>query len=221
MLYKKNFLYFKKPYYSPNVESFIFRFYGRILKFDFNITGKNKEKILDFGCGGGGNLKYFSKLGFKTYGVDITTANLKLSKKINKSLITKLVSPKPKNQLYFPNIAFDVVISIQTLDFLNNKDMKIAINNLYNNMKKGGIIYCSLNAYSNYYRKHGKYLGDGLWNIKLKTDRINYNLNLNFVKKKEMKKIFYQFKPIYIDYYDSSFRNEGSEKRFTFLGIKE
>ena len=51
------------------------------MKFDFNITGKNKEKILDFGCGGGGNLKYFSELGFKTYGVDITAANLKLSKK--------------------------------------------------------------------------------------------------------------------------------------------
>lgn len=169
----------------------------------------------------GGNLKYFSKLGFKTYGVDITDANLKLSKKINKSLISKLVSPKPKNQLYFPNIAFDVVISIQTLDFLNNKDMKTVINNLYNNMKKGGIIYCSLNAYSNYFRKHGRYVGYGLWNIKLKTDRLDYDIHLNFVKKKDMKKIFNQFKPIYIDYYDSSFRNEGCEKRFTFLGIKE
>ena len=36
-----------------------------------------------------------------------------------------------------------------------------------------------------------------------------------------MKKKFKLFKPVYIDYYDSSFRNEGSEKRYTFLGIKE
>lgn len=66
--------------------------------------------------------------------------------------------------------------------------MKIAINNLYNNMKKESIIYCSLNAYSHYYRKHGKYAGDGLWNVRLKTDKLNYNLLINFVKKKDIKK---------------------------------
>ena len=64
--------YFNKSYFAPNIESFIFRFYGRILVHDFNITGKNKEKILDFGCGQGSALKYFHNLGFDVYGVDIS-----------------------------------------------------------------------------------------------------------------------------------------------------
>lgn len=54
-------------------------------------------------------------------------------------------------------------------------------------MKKGEI-YCFLNAYSNYFRKHGKYVGDGLWNVRLKTDRLNYDIFLNFVKKRILKK---------------------------------
>ena len=44
----------------------------------------------------------------------------------------------------------------------------------------------------------------------------------NFTKNKShVKKRFKLFKPLYIDSYDLQFRNEGSEKRFTFCGIKE
>jgi hypothetical protein len=37
----------------------------------------------------------------------------------------------------------------------------------------------------------------------------------------EMREKFNLFKPVYLDYYDSSFREEGSEFRYTFFGIKE
>ena len=46
--------------------------------------------------------------------------------------------------------------------------------------------------------------------------------NLNFVETKEkMIKKFHMFYPKYVDFYDSSFRNEGSEFRWTFTGIKK
>lgn len=38
--------------------------------------------------------------------------------------------------------------------------------------------------------------------------------------KKEMKEKFYMFQPVYVDYYDSSFREEGSEFRWTFCGVE-
>ena len=89
-------------------------------------------------------------------------------------------------------------------------------------MEKGGIIYASMNARIIIELQHGKYLSDGLWKIKFNNGRVKYDIRYNFVKNKnEMKKKFKLFKPVYIDYYDSSFRNEGSEKRYTFLGIKE
>jgi hypothetical protein len=51
---------------------------------------------------------------------------------------------------------------------------------------------------------------------------VDYDLSYNFVKsKEEMKNKFSLFKPIYLDYYDASFREEGSEFRYTFFGVKE
>ena len=65
-------------------------------------------------------------------------------------------------------------------------------------------------------------MGDGLWHVKFDNGRVKYDLGLNFTKDKdEMRDKFSLFKPIYLDHYDHSFREEGSEKRFTFFGIKE
>ena len=57
--------YWQKPYTADNVESFVFRVYGRILKYELGITGEKGEKLLDFGCGEGANLSYFNRLDFK------------------------------------------------------------------------------------------------------------------------------------------------------------
>ena len=66
--YKLNKIAFKNLYDSPNVESFIFRFYDRILKYEYGITRKKKEKILDFGCGAGANLNFFKNFFFLLWG---------------------------------------------------------------------------------------------------------------------------------------------------------
>jgi hypothetical protein len=51
---ERNVSYWSSTYNAPNVDSFIFRFHGRILKFDYGIDGSNHERILDFGCGKAG-----------------------------------------------------------------------------------------------------------------------------------------------------------------------
>lgn len=224
---KKNDDFWKQTYDAPNVESFIFRLYGRILRFDHGIDGSKHEKILDFGCGQGGALNYFDKLGFDCYGVDISENAIQTARKNIPHIPSKhlgVIDPKPDENNIFFGGNFDVVISIQTLDFLSNTDFDKAIKSLYNSMKPGAKIYASMNGWSNYFRKHGKYVGNGLWYVKFKTkgNRYEYDTFLNFVKdKKEMKKKFSLFKPVYVDYYDSSFREEGSEFRYTFFGIKE
>lgn len=220
----KNAQYWADAYNAPNVESFLFRFYGRILKFDYGIDGSQHERLFDFGCGQGGALSYFDQLGFNCFGADIAQNDIEAARGLLPHLADQLlvVDPKPDPERVFGGGEFDVVISIQTLDFLSNTDFEQAIRCLYNNMKRGAKIYASMNGYSNYYRDHGTYAGDGLWNIKLKTARLDYDLFLNFVKDKdEMRQKFSLFKPVYLDYYDSSFREEGSEFRYTFFGVKE
>ena len=220
----KNAQYWAAAYDAPNVESFLFRFYGRILKFDYGIDGSKHERVLDFGCGQGGALRYFDKLGFNCYGVDIAVNDIQAAKNNMPHIANQfqVIDPKPDEKNIFFGGGFDIAISIQTLDFLSNTDFAKAIQSIYNSMKPGAKIYASMNGFDNYYRKHGTNIGDGLWHIKLKTSRLNYDLCLNFVKDKdEMKQKFALFKPVYLDHYDSSFREEGSEFRYTFFGIKE
>ncbi|HYB97265.1 MAG TPA: class I SAM-dependent methyltransferase [Vicinamibacterales bacterium] len=223
MYLDKNQQYWSGQYNAPNVESFIFRFYGRILKFDYGIDGSNHERILDFGCGQGGALRFFDQLGFNVFGVDIAEADLEVARQLLPHRREQLmrVDPKPDPELSLFGGGFDIVISIQTLDFLSNSDFEKALRCLYNNMRPGAFIYASMNGWSNYYRQHGTEAGDGLWHIRLKTSRLDYDLYLNFVKDKDdMRQRFSLFTPIYLDYYDSSFREEGSEFRYTFFGQK-
>ena len=161
-----NSRYWDGRYQASNVESFIFRFYGRILKFDYGIDGSKHERILDFGCGEGGALSYFDKLGFDCFGVDIARNDVKAAQAHMPHIASqfKVIDPKPdENQMFFEGIKFDVVISIQTLDFLSNSDFEKAIRCLYNNMKPGAKLYASMNGWDMYYRKYGEYVGDGLW----------------------------------------------------------
>jgi len=222
---EKNQQYWDGRYTAPNVESFIFRMYGRILRFDYGIDGSKHESVLDFGCGEGGALHFFDRQGFNCYGVDIAKNDIATAQKTLPHIAGhfRVVDPTPDpNLVFFDGVKFDVVISIQTLDFLSNSDFDKAIRCIYNNMKPGAKIYASMNGWPMYYRNHATPAEDGLWHVKFKTERVDYDLYLNFVKDKaEMKEKFKLFKPVYLDYYDSSFREEGSEFRYTFFGIKE
>jgi hypothetical protein len=117
-----------------------------------------------------------------------------------------------------------VVISIQTLDFLSDTDCQTVLSNLFDQMVPGAVIYASFNGTKNYYFNHSSAIedGDGLRQVKFNNGRVNYDLKLNFCDSKdEMKSKFRMFKPKYIDSYSSSFREEGSEFRWTFCGTKE
>lgn len=220
----KNAMYWSGTYDAPNVESFIFRFYGRILRFDYGIDGSKHERILDFGCGQGGALNYFDKLGFDCYGVDIAEKDIEAAKHLMPHIRDQFIvtDPRPSADRVFFGGDFDIVISIQTLEFLSTSDQQKAIASLYKSMKPGAKIYASMSSESMYYRKHAQYADDGLWHVKFNNGRVDYDLFVNFVKDKEdIRQRFSLFKPVYLDHYDSSFREEGSEFRYTFFGVKE
>ena len=160
---KKNSEYYEKGYEAENVESYVFRFYGRILKHDFKMDGSKKEKILDFGCGGGAALKFFKSKGFKVYGVDISTKDINQAKLIMPDIKENflIIDPKPKIKDFFFNGNFDFIISIQTLYFLNETDIQIRLKTLYNMMKPGAYIYASMIGTKSYMYEYSKPVGGG------------------------------------------------------------
>jgi len=142
----------------------------------------------------------------------------------------ELIDPKPHiGQRYFAKHYpdgewIDVAVSIQTLDFLSDTDCQTALNNIYDQMKPGAVIYASFNGTKLFYYNHSHPLanGDGLRHVKFNNGRVSYDLLINFCdSREEMRDKFSMFKSLYLDYYDSSFREEDSEFRWTFCGIKE
>jgi len=220
-----NQTYWNGRYEAPNVESFVFRFYGRILVHDFGITGVNGETVLDFGCGEGGALRFFASKGFIPFGVDIAAKDIAIAKQTMPQFASnfKVINPKPNRDLkLLGGELADVVISIQTLDFLSDSDCNEVVACLYENSKPGAVIYATMNAWDMYYRNRATYVEDGLWHVQLDNGRVKYDLMCNFVRDKaSMAKKFGPFRPIYIDEYNIEVRGEGCERRFTYCGVKD
>lgn len=220
----KNHNYWELGYYAPNVESYIFRFYAYFLKPN-KIVGK--KKVLDFGCGQGSAVNYFHNLGYKSYGVDISKKDLGFAKKFYKNIKNNFfhVNPDPNKQDYYGfKKDIDIVVAAQSLYFFNNTDLKICLNNLKSSMKKGGIIFATMQTPKHYYFKNAKKYNDGLYEVKLKNKRTNVQSHfINYTKsKKDLLKKFNMFEPLEIGYYDMGLtKNEPQTHHFTFIGRKK
>jgi hypothetical protein len=62
---EKNRSSWQYGYDAPNVESWVFRWNGRILRNKLGITSGN---LLDWGCGQGATAGFFQRIGFDAYG---------------------------------------------------------------------------------------------------------------------------------------------------------
>ncbi len=147
-------------------ESHVIRVYHTTLDYQLHMTG---GKILDFGCGNGTHLKYFQSKGFIPYGCDIS----KVAIKRRKNLIPRyaknfhVIPNVPDLKKYFPS-DFDLIFSNQALYYLNDKDIKNIIGQLYKMLRPGGVIFATMMPPSNYYYKLVTGESDGLSRVELK-----------------------------------------------------
>ncbi len=113
-----------------------------------------KGKLLDVGCGGGRDAKYFVQKGFDVTGVDLSKVMLREARK---------QVPKAKFKemdvldLKFPDNTFDAVWAHAILLHLKRKDVPKALQELKRALKKDGILHVRV--------KHGK--GEALVKEKL------------------------------------------------------
>lgn len=95
--------------------------FDQILKNRFS----REMSVLDAGCGGGRNLVYFLRNGFKVFGVDQNIEAVERVRHLAKTLSPNLSSDNFQiakiEKLPFPNASFDVVISSAVLHFAEDE----------------------------------------------------------------------------------------------------
>ena len=216
--------YWQKPYTADNVESFVFRVYGRILKYELGITGEKGEKLLDFGCGEGANLSYFNRLGFDVYGVDISRPAIDKCKERMPHIADhfKIVEPEAsENDIFFDNVKYDVVIAIQSLYYYSPKDLEKRLFSLKNQMKPGGVLYATMMGTKCWYYENSKPCDNGMRVVNIHSPRLNANdYYVTFTETKEdLLEKFSMFKKLHIGFYDACYReDEGSDFHWIFIG---
>lgn len=217
--------YYERGYEADNVESYVFRAYGRIFKHDLGLDGSAGERALDFGCGQGAAVRFLASKGFDAFGVDISQTDLRRARELSPDIADHFaeVNPKPQKTDMFFGGQFDLIVSIQTLYFLSDSDLKIRLESLYNMLKPGGYIYASMMGTKAYFSKFATPAGDGMSKIDFANDRISYrNFFVNLTESPEdLEAKFQMFEKLYIGYYDRDYRNEGSEFHYTFTGRKK
>jgi ubiquinone/menaquinone biosynthesis C-methylase UbiE len=104
------------------------------------LLGKPPKKILDAGCGTGKDIFYLSSYGYELFGVDLSLGMLKeaLIDTREKSNVHLLREDFRKTS--YPDKSFDGVWCSASLVHLPHNEKKIAIEEFYRILKKGGIL---------------------------------------------------------------------------------
>lgn len=90
------------------------------------------DKVLEIGCGGGEDTKFFKEKGFDTTSID-------LSREAAKDVPNTLVANA--EELPFKDSAFDAVFTLNTLQFT---DMNKSVHEINRVLKKGGFVFIVL-----------------------------------------------------------------------------
>jgi 2-polyprenyl-3-methyl-5-hydroxy-6-metoxy-1,4-benzoquinol methylase len=95
------------------------------------------KRILDIGCGTGNFLSICDDLNMETYGVDVSEYAMEEAKSNTKAKLYRI--DISRNKLPFPSNYFDVIISFDVVEHLNNDS--IFFKDSYRTLKKRGFLY--------------------------------------------------------------------------------
>ena len=182
---------------------------------------KNKNSILDFGCGNGTHLEFFKHLKIKNiYGVD-TSKNIHKIK--NKKFKVYKISEE-ENLLKKLNRKFDIIFSNQVLYYLSDEKISFYFKQFYQILNKNGLIFTTWMAPKGNYYKYSKKIK----NSEFRELRFNFRLRektyINFKKKQQIEKIIKgnNFKTLHYGHYDQEMNhNEPDSGSYHYLNLSK
>lgn len=163
----------------------------------FNIPEKERKniKVLDLGCGGGNNAKFFAENGFDIYGIDASKIAVEVSKE--RFELWKLKGNFTQgnfSDLPYKNNFFDIIIDRESLCMNNYSDIKKAIVEVHKKMKKGGIIISFI--YNSFHsdKEFGQMVEPNTYDNFSEKSRFYQTGIVHFVDLKEVSNIYSKFK---------------------------
>lgn len=108
---------------------------------DFTDLVQKNGKILDLGCGPGHHSKYFTDLGFKVVGVDLSENMISLAKKSFKNIDFRVMDIY---NLKFDSSTFDGIWASASLLHIEKSSIREVLIKLKDILNYNGIIYISL-----------------------------------------------------------------------------
>jgi SAM-dependent methyltransferase len=132
----------------------------------FGKKERQKVRILDYGCGGGGNSTFMADAGFDVYAIDYSFTATHLTadamKRIN-PLNPGNAVVADFNKLPFPDNFFHAVIDRQSLDQNPAANLEPMVNEIHRILLPGGRYYGVNFSDGHPQLIHGQPLGDGDW----------------------------------------------------------
>lgn len=185
----------------------------KFLKVTPNFT-KNKN-ILDLGFGSLSNLKMAKALGFKTFGIDVS------SKLIKKNSIAKLRLFNPPT-IPFKNNYFGIIYSCQAL-YYNYDSMNVVIDQIYDKLVNGGKFFIDFRTKNHIWTKKHK--------IKIRPNIYKFKKNIpvkilsglcTYVPetKKNLRYLFKKFNNVRVDTLKTNFLGR-EEEYYIVTGYKK
>jgi ubiquinone/menaquinone biosynthesis C-methylase UbiE len=107
----------------------------------FSVSKKLRKniKILEVGCGSGANLWMIAREGFSAYGQDISPTGIKLCRETLRSYgVTAKLSTGNFKELDYPDIFFDVIVDVVSLQHTNIVGHSESYAEIYRCLKPGG-----------------------------------------------------------------------------------
>ena len=203
-------------------EGYFIRCYKQILEYECKVTG---GAVLDFGMGNGTHLKWLlgQPQNWDVYGCDIAELAVSAARKLLRDVDPKhfVCIERQDNIKEIFKIKFDLILANQVLYYMDQLELQSVIDDFYQLLNPGGIIFVSMMSDENYYFSRSKPInGTSLRRVRL-TGRLNEDTDINFKNTSQLVDDFRAFKRIQVGYYDTSIReDEGSTKHIFFVGSK-
>jgi SAM-dependent methyltransferase len=174
-------------------------------------------RVLDFGCGTGGNMRLFIDEGYETHGLEISPAVLPLAREtIGDVGRIHIVAPDTPT-LPFPDAHFDVVIANGVLCYLASEErIRAMCDEFARCLRPDGAVYLTMmGPRCNYIAELGRPLGADLYEVPL-GDACEFV----YVVRDEahLRALFSRFTPIATGHWDQALFGSRSNFHWIFVG---